>query len=264
MFHADLFIYGLAIGVYSFPLVLCTIPLFRNYDPMQKLALNVWHLVNAGGPSSLQLVAIKVVASGIYVSMGCKAASVVYTVMLFICLMMTECCICLSSELYPAKDNLLLSANSRFFRCFHIYRVMQILMQIYDLIVFRFLTVLVTMGTLSTAWGGYVMLTMYGSFPLVIYMSCSVIFFFCLSINFLLVTLAGIPSRNGRNFHEYWCGSLRARKTRLLLRSCPEIGFHLACVKHVKFVTALEIANLMINATMTLVLTKINDGKSWT
>lgn len=238
------------------------IPIFREYDPVQKLLVNLWQLATSEFPNSKCTTTIKIISSLYYTTISCYGASVVYTVMLFLCLLMVEACTCLSYQLLyrPTPKN---SNYLRLQKCLKIYRLMQILIQINCWITFRFLTVLVTMGTLATAWGGYVMLSMYDTFPFVIYLSCSVIFFFCLSVNFLLVTLSGIPNRNCNRFREVWRGKLLLKRNRLILRSCPEIGFPLGCVKHVKFRTALEISHVMINCTVTLVLAKMNNGKSW-
>lgn len=238
-------------GFFAFPLIVASVPQFRDYDPVQKPLFNLFNIILGQNPSYPFRLLIKILCSCYYLGAFCHGACAVYTMMLFICIVMVEACLYLSAVLLPSKH---FKPKLQYRKCVYIYRLLQILIQIEYWIIHTFLTVLVTMGTLITACGGYVMLVMYDEFPLVMYLSCSVIFFFCIAVNILLVTLAGIPNKNGQLFKDNFNKLLRMKQDRMVLRSCPEIGFTLGCVKPVKFHTALEIMNLMISCTLSLVL----------
>lgn len=256
----ELFIYTMAIGFIAFPLACSAFPLVRDYAPAQLVIDIVWKYFLKTPPTGVSLLFIKIFCTFYTTWLSMQGAAVVFTLMMFIIVVSVDTCVFLSQEFSPSnfKKKIL-----KFPKCVKRYRMLRIIIRIHDSIVFTFLAVLVAMGIMAIAWGGYVMLVMYHNFPLFIYLCCSTIFCFGITVNFLLVKLAGIPNQNAIKFKQYWRKKLKQREDKLVLNSCIDIGYSLGFVKHVKPSTALKIMDVMISCTVTLVLMKLNDGKSW-
>lgn len=250
----------MAIGLFAFILIFSTIPLFRDYEPTRLLVTYIWRKISNSEPSGRSLSVLKIVACANHVWISTQSAGVVFTIMFFVAVIRDQACVFVSRKLLFWQNN---RRSLGFFQCVKIYNELQLLIRIGNNIVYKFVTILATYGVVAAAWGGYVMLVMYKQFPFVLYISCSGVFVFCLTVNFLLVTLAGILNENGNKFLIYWRGKLATRKYKILYRSLPELGLALGFVYPVTFKTALVLMDAMIYSCITLVLMKLNDGQSW-
>lgn len=255
----ELFIYGFASGFLAFPLVFSVIPLFRSYDPIQ-LILN-WILSLFGGNETnfVIFLAVKTFSSFYFLVIVCYGGSIVMFVLILI-ITMLESYVKMSRDLTATGMNCVTryQISTRFSKCIQNFRLLQLTITLGNLVISEFVAVLVGLGILAGSLGGFVMLVMFDAFPLIMYLSCSGIFFVAQIVNILLITLAGIPNKNGKRFRNYWKGRLKTGRENKMLRSCPEIGFSIGFIRNVKFCTALAISDTIINITASLALMKVN------
>lgn len=113
-------------------------------------------------------------------------------------------------------------------------------------------------GVVAGSCGCFVMVTMYKEFPITLYLACSAIFFVFLVVNFLLVGLASIPNGNANKFVLTCKSRLKTQRQQTLLRLCTIIEFSIGFVGRVKYHTALNITDTVLNFSAGIVLLKYN------
>lgn len=255
----ELFMYGFASGFLAFPIIFAVIPIFRPYDPIQIILNFMLSFIRDENASLIKILLVKSFSSFYFLVIACYGASIVVFILLTI-IMMLEAYVKISCNLTADGVSCVTryQISTRFSKCIRKFRLLQLNIGLGNLVVCEFVAVLVGLGILAGSWGGFVMLVMFNTFPLIMYLSCSGIFFVAQIVNILLITLAGIPNKNGMRFKEYWKGRLKTGRENKMLKACPEIGFSIGFVRNVKYRTALAISDAIINITATLALMKVN------
>lgn len=162
---------------------------------------------------------------------------------------------------YRSKAVMKMTTSFAFPRCLRLFKVLYIMLRIGSLIVSQFLTVLVGMGILAAVSSGYVMIMCYEQFPVILYASYSLILPIAMIIDFLLITLAAVPNRKGKNFRRFWRRYVNEKREHLQLNACPNIGYSFGIVQNVQEKTALTIADTIINGTATVCLMRVGRAK---
>lgn len=257
----EMFIYLFATGFLTFPLVFAGIPIVRPYDPFQISACYVLGFIETREGSLVPLFIIKAWASLSFLVIACYGAAIVLLMLLF-AIMVLEAYIHMSRQFRGNLEDLWnLGSKRRFQKALQNFRNLHLMINVNNVIFRDFMFVLIVLGIVAASLGGFVMVVMYSEFPLIIYVSCSGIFFICQCVNFMLVTWAGIPNGNGKRFKQYWRGKLKIRQEKQMLEACPEIGFNVGLVHNIKYLTALTISDSIINTTATLALLKVHAHK---
>lgn len=266
----EAFIYCFAFSTITIPVFFGAIPIFRNYDPVQLVFSKLFT------STSLHVIISVKIAASIILGFHALHGAIAGLCVILEILMFVEAVQELSFRLFHrsasqhvirfrikdqrTKPKLLISLNLQFSKCLPLFRELEILIRVGNSITSNFLANLVGMGTCACACGGYVMLKLYEDLPLIIYLSCSVFFFICLTVNFLLIYLADIPFRNGEHFKHAFKRELllRDKYEQLQLKACPSIAYEIGTiVRKVQRSTSLSIANSIFNLTATLVVMRI-------
>lgn len=145
-----------------------------------------------------------------------------------------------------------------FCQCLKLYRIMQILIRMGNQAASEFLQVLLTMGVLLAGSGGYAFIKLYYHLPVLLYLGISFFPPLCLIVNFVLISLAAVPSKNGIRFKHFWRDKLMKKVNRLQLQSCLSIGYSFGFVANCTKQTALSIADVILNLVATLTLIRPN------
>ncbi|CAL8141021.1 unnamed protein product [Orchesella dallaii] len=257
----ELLIYGFGTGFCAFPLIVSAIPLIRDYDPFLKICFRFF-AVSAESGYYLRYF-FKALVSGFYGTTATHAAGVVLSTVL-LAEMAIEAPHKLSFNLYERHRHAMkFTTKLKFNRCLGLFRVLQIVIAISNVIATDFLGVLGFMGVLATSGAAFVMLTMYNDLPFLFYLACSLIVPVNITIDFLLVLLASVTNSNGQRFKLFWKQFGKLKSDQKQLKSCPPIGYSIGPVIRVtKESTAFRIADAIVNGAVTLALTQLGIHKS--
>ncbi|CAL8141019.1 unnamed protein product [Orchesella dallaii] len=257
----ELLIYGFGAGFCAFPLIVSLIPLIRDYDPFLKIFFRLLS-VSLGSGCNLRYF-LKALVSGFYGATATHAAGVVLSTVL-LALMVIEAPHKLSFDLYERhRQAMKITTKLKFYRCLRLFRILQIMIGIANVIATDFLGVLGFMGVLATSGAAFVMLTMYKVLPFLFYLACSLIVPVGITVDFLLVLVASVTNSNGQRFKLFWKQFGKLKRDQKQLKSCPPIGYSIGPVIQVtKQSTAFRIADAIVNGAVTLALTQFGIHKS--
>ncbi|CAL8141023.1 unnamed protein product [Orchesella dallaii] len=257
----ELLIYGFGAGFCAFPLIVSSIPLIRDYDPFLKIFFRFF-AVSAESGYYLRYF-FKALVSGFYGATATHAAGVVLSTVLLV-VMAIEAPHKLSFNLYERHRHAMkYTTKLKFNRCLGLFRILQIMIAISNVIATDFLGVLVFMGVLATAGSAFVLLTMYNDLPFLFYLACSLIVPVGITVDFVLVLLASVTNSNGQRFKLFWKQFGKLKRDQKQLKSCAPIGYSIGPVIQVtKESTAFRIADAIVNGAVTLALTQLQIHKS--
>lgn len=295
----ELLVYGLACAGIAFPFIFGAIPIFRHYDPYQLIAQKLISFNGGLAINKYTLKVFSSVICTITAFYGGFVVFfLLFLILIFVEAIqklshnlydrrlkpiipttdsknevkyeVNKLKLSVNKEERKAMNSLVkpkmrlvmkIATKFQFSYCLRLFRVLDILTRIGNSVISKFLCVLVGMGVLAATWGGFVMLMCYSKFPLILYLSCSLILPIAITINFLLITLGAIPNRNGKNFKQFWKRYLQQKLDLLQLDSCPTIGYSFGPIRKVQEKTALYITDTILNGTATICLMRMNTPK---
>lgn len=253
----DIFIFQFSIGFFVTVPVFYLLPFFRDYDLVQtfltQLARFLFHepYSNKSNLPFSVIVVVKLIPSLVYAVTLNHAVSVLLLVLITLNIMVLEAYIEISERVL----RLSYSTRGSLYNCMYrlsIFRVLNAMGYIVNNRIFA--AVLTGMGTLVASLCGFVTILMYSQFPLIMYLSCATMFVSSIVTTLVLITLAAIPNSNIEKFRQNWKIRVRRKQEKVLLMSCPEIGFGIGFLRIIKYGTAFTIIDNIINFTMSLVL----------
>lgn len=258
IFMKDIFIFQFSLGHYLAAPMFVLLPLFRDFDVVQTVWTKLTAIVFSIGcqketmcvPLSV-IIIIKILSSLSYALALTHAASVLLLFIVTLNIMVLEVFIQI------AKQVLALSFSRRgsLFVCIRRLNMFRILYTMGNSINNKILLAIFTgVGCLTASLCGFVFISMHSKFPIIMYLSCSSVFFIGIVITMVLITLAAIPNAAIETIRNNWTYRVRTKQDKLLLMSLPEMGFGVGFVRTATYGTAFTIIDSIINSTMSLVL----------
>ncbi|CAL8136410.1 unnamed protein product [Orchesella dallaii] len=263
----ELFIYCFGTIFAAFPLAVFFYPFTLNFHPVHVI-FSI--LVDSPSASiSIQFL-VKFIASIVYSTTTFYGAGICLSIMLFAVIdlegVQLYCKKLYVSDYRPHRKNIdnhpncfteeACCGNLKFRSCLKRFRITQIMIAISNGIMHTFLGILTSMGILLGVGCAYGTIKMYDSLPITTYLSCPVIVSVCILYDFLHVTLASIPNKQGEMFVVFWKQFTYRRRERRELRACPIIGYAIGPMRRVKMSTALAIADCIFNWAASTALVK--------
>lgn len=146
------------------------------------------------------------------------------------------------------------ATSASFSECWRLHQILKILIEAGSSVASQFLQMLVLMGILAAACSGYTALRLYDKLAPSVYFCLSLIFPMFITINFVFITLASVPSDHGTKFRQWWKWKLVRKVDRMRLRACAPIGYTFGFIENCTRKTALSIADVGVNLVASLTL----------